>query len=342
MYDRQTHLFCFKSIKAPEALVFEGGSFRYTLMSLLGLHRHKNDSGGCFLDIGKETEYHLNKLFSLENGGDVGLLLWLIALVCPERCDTFFQALHDRDLVDGFSDTKQRRTMELAWILTGLSYGALNNPVFKKLWADIARRIFSLLKSNYGGKGIFRHQPSLSVKSWIHSMMGSFADQIYPIYAFSTYSSAFDDKEAADIALACAETICKLQGPLGQWWWHYNPADGTVAGRYPVYSVHQEGMAPMALFAISKLSGRDFLGPIYKGLDWITGKNELNFCMIDDTRHVVWRNIHRTNTIQRLEELFSVLGIHKSTKDISDLKMLPECWSYELGWLLYAFSGKSQ
>jgi len=168
-------------------------------------------------------------------------------------------------------------------------------------------------------------------------MMGSFADQVYPIYGFSAYSRAYDNKEAAAIALACAETICKLQGPLGQWWWHYNPVDRSVAGRYPVYSVHQEAMAPMALFAVSKLTGHDFSGPIYKGLEWITGKNELNLPMIDDKFHVIWRNFFQTSTKQRLEELFSLMGIYKSTKDCSDLRILTECWSYELGWLLYAF-----
>jgi hypothetical protein len=307
-------------------------------MSLLGLHRYGENSRACFLDICKEADYHLANASSLKNGGDAGLLLWLTALVCPEKCESFFKTLNDRDLVNGYSDTKQLRTMELSWILTGLSYGALYNASFKKKTADSAHRVFSLIKSNYGGKGIFKHQPSLSIRSWTHSTMGSFADQVYPIYAFSAYSRIYGNTEAAGIALACAETICKLQGPLGQWWWHYNPGNGTVVGRYPVYSVHQEAMAPMALFAVEKTTGCDFSKEIYKGLNWITGRNELGISMIDEQRNIVWRNFHCDQLKMRSEEFLTLIGLQMKMKDRTELNILYECWSYELGWLLYAFA----
>ena len=42
-----------------------------------------------------------------------------------------------------------------------------------------------------------------------------------------------------------ASASCRV--PHGQWWWHYDVRDGSVVERYPVYSVHQHAMAPMAL-----------------------------------------------------------------------------------------------
>jgi len=73
----------------------------------------------------------------------------------------------------------------------------------------------------------------------------------------------------------CAEAICRMQGPSGQWWWHYDARNGRIFERYPVYAVHQDGMAPMALFALGEVARLDFSEPIYKGLAWISGNNEL-------------------------------------------------------------------
>ena len=77
-------------------------------------------------------------------------------------------------------------------------------------------------------------------------------------------------KEALQNSLQCANAICNLQGPLGQWWWHYDSMTGRVAERYPVYSVHQHAMAPMALFAAQDACNADFREPNLQraGVDW--------------------------------------------------------------------------
>jgi len=164
---------------------------------------------------------------------------------------------------------------------------------------------------------------------------------VYPLYAFSIYGSTFANSGALEIARATADRICELQGPLGQWWWHYNASTGKVAGRYPVYSVHQDGMAPMALFAAGLATGRDYNAAIYKGLSWIMGNNELNNDMVDTEHNVIWRNIHRTR-IAKYAELTcaSLTGMTKKGQP-KDLSVLYECWSYHLGWLLYAFADKT-
>ena len=231
--------------------------------------------------------------------------------------------------------------MELSWLLTGYSYCALNGPKLQgQKTADDARQVYLQIKSNYGGNGIFRHQAACF--PWVlNSLMGSFADQVYPIYALTAYARAFDEKEALSVAIECADAICKLQGPQGQWWWHYNASKGAVAGRYPVYSVHQEGMAPFPLFALSRATGRDYQKYIYKGLEWIKGKNELHYTMIDYEKNVVWRNIHNKKIHGIIEECFNLMGISKFKMKDSGLFALHECWSYELGWLLYAFADEN-
>ena len=94
-------------------------------------------------------------------------------------------------------------------------------------------------------------------------------------------------------ALDCALAICKAQGSLGQWWWHYDSSNGQVVETFPVFSVHQHAMGPMALIALGEAIQSDFSPWIYKGLEWIED-NELGINMRDDSANVVWRCIGRT------------------------------------------------
>ena len=94
-------------------------------------------------------------------------------------------------------------------------------------------------------------------------------------------------------AVAVADTLCRLQGPKGQWWWHYDVKTGIVAEEYPVFSVHQDGMAPMALLAIDEAGGTDHSYCIQKGLSWLNEDNELIEQMVVANKGVIWRDIHR-------------------------------------------------
>ena len=58
-----------------------------------------------------------------------------------------------------------------------------------------------------------------------------------------------------------------------------------------MYSVHQHAMAPMALFAAQDACNADFREPIYKGLEWIGGANELQQDLEDKSASVIWRCI---------------------------------------------------
>ena len=160
---------------------------------------------------------------------------------------------------------------------------------------------------NYGGKGIFGHLRKSPARGWFRGRIGSFADQVYPIYALTLYHKVFGSGQALDVAIKCADTICQHQGVLGQWWWHYNSATGQVVGTYPVYSVHQEGMAPMALYLVGETAGKDYSAPIIKGLEWIRGKNELGVNMIDRERNVIWRCLYRPKWKSYSEELLRFL-----------------------------------
>jgi len=167
--------------------------------------------------------------------------------------------------------------------------------------------------------------------------VGSFADQVYPIFAIAHFGQVFGMKETLQNSFRCANAICRLQGPLGQWWWHYDSMTGRVVERYPVYSVHQHAMAPMALFAAQDACGADFREQIYKGLGWIGGANELQQDLEDKSASVIWRCISPQTSTSLFGRVSVLMGEERTTET---LRILHECRPYELGWLLYAFGGR--
>jgi hypothetical protein len=334
MFDQRTGMFCYKLKKAADGLVQEGLSPRYTAMTLMGLHRLEQSGVPSPVNVKPVVECLLSNADWADNVGDLGLILWLAAQVAPDRLGELEHRLQISTALTRFADAREGVTMHLAWFLTGLSYYALTSGDPEKLRA-VARETYDLLIENQGKYGYFGHLASeRSVKGSVRGRIGSFADQVYPIYGMAKFFQAFEDDSALRRARECALAICQAQGPLGQWWWHYDSRSGRVFEEYPVFSVHQHGMAPMTLFALGKASGANFDPWIYKGLDWIDRRNELSVNMEDSAAGVIWRCI-RTSTLRRLSG--ALLGARRKGRapGPQELSVLFECRPYELGWLLY-------
>jgi hypothetical protein len=342
MFDEQARLFCYKLNGASGGLRREGESRRYTIISLLGLNRLEQAGVRSPIEIAPVLEELLSDTAWIDNIGDLGLLVWLLAHVAPDRLEELDERLNVRMALQKYSDAKRGQTMELAWLLTGLSYWGLARPEKLPGLKPRAGEVYERLKNNQGKHGIFGHasrEGSLAgrARGWI----GSFADQVYPIYAMALFSKAYENRGAAAPALQCGLAICEAQGEKGQWWWHYDSSSGHVIDRYPVFSVHQHGMAPMSLFLLGNVTGRDFGPWIYHGLEWINGRNELQFDMEDSSGTIVWRCIGRSSSPFKrcLNAIFEREG-HEAIGSRDLHRVLFECRPYELGWLLYAFAGR--
>ena len=339
MFDDASQLFCDRLVRTGSGLKREGFSPRYTLMTLMGLHRgeefglrHPFKSGEILNGLLKNTEW-------LDNLGDLGLLLWACALLAPERYEEVYRALNVTAAVGDKRQEAYGRTMEMAWLLAGLAHGALAGHKSIPGLAGLAEKCYGIVRLNQGRNGVFGHQANRDgIRAAFRGQLGSFADQVYPIYAFSKFASAFGHEGALERAAVCAETICSAQGPLGQWWWHYDARSGRVVGRYPVYSVHQDAMAPLALFALGEASGHDYSPAIFKGLEWIYGRNELSFDLCDTSRNIVWRSIYPSKIGGYIEEAVSLAGFGPPKREPTGLRVLFEDRPYHFGWVLYAFA----
>ncbi len=337
MYHDDHRMFCYRTELQGDMLVKRGISRTNTLITLIGIRKTELAGFRSPMELGPALDVLAASVADFDSIGDIGLYLWLRSMDGAENVSGNRQ-IDIGSALNRYPDAQQNRTMELSWFLAGLSEAELSCPGIPG-YSDVASKAFCLIKANQESSGLFRHSsPGGSLSGRVRSRIASFADQIYPIYAFSRFSEAYAVKSAGAHALTCAQKICELQGPLGQWWWHYDVVKGAVIGRYPVYSVHQDAMAPMGLSALSRISKIDFAPAIYKGLNWIFGQNELNLDLRDAKRSVVWRNLHQSPYKRYLEEAASfLLGLRPKLVENSP-HVLYECHPYHLGWLLFALA----
>ena len=344
MFDPKEQLFCHRLVRTRDGLVREGVSHRYTVMTLLGLRELESTGAECPFDIRGSYLSLIRNTAWIQGVGDLGLLIWLTAAFDPDRLGDLFRTFNCETLLDRYPDARESRTMELAWLLAGLAHAAEACPELIAPLTDLCLETYRRIEENQGECGLFGHMGARkSFVGRLRGRIGSFADQVYPMYAMSKFAKSFHVEDPLGPAMECATAICDAQGELGQWWWLYDARSARVSSHYPVYSVHQHGMAPMGLFAVEEVTGRCFNEFIYKGLEWIYGANELGVDMRDCSHDVIWRCLLPGRRQTKYWELaLSVVRTSSEDTRARMLKILCEQRPYEFGWLLFAFARKSQ
>lgn len=174
--------------------------------------------------------------------------------------------------------------------------------------------------------------------------VGRFADQVCSIQALARLHAAHGGQAALAAAQACADRMCELQGADGQWWWLYDVRDGSVAEKYPVYSVHQYATGPMAFLDLREAGGKDHWGAIARGLGWLDRHPELAEPIVSDGETAIWRKTTRRGPAWVARAVSAAttrppLGLPLAWLD----RLFPpdrvhhECRPCDLGWLLYAW-----
>lgn len=270
--------------------------------------------------------------------GAVALAAWAAAEVRSVAPKALFERL-----VRVVKERTPQSTVECAWTLTAL-IAARRLGDFAAVAEYAAERLLSAQR----GGGLFPHAvPSQSLSRY-RAHVGCYADQVYPIQALARYFAATDDRRALDAANLCAAKIVELQGPAGQWWWHYDVRTNDVVEGYPVYSVHQHAMGPMALFDLYDAGGADHLRAIVSGISWLHSHPEVGPELLDHATGVVWRKVGRREPGKTVRSVRSVATALSPRLRLSLLDRIfqpnvidYECRPYELGWLLYAWHADS-
>jgi hypothetical protein len=335
MFRADEAVFAFR-VRRSGGLAPEGRSPRYTAMALIGLAREDDAAVHEILrgaSAAAVCERLLTRLDQLTSLGDVAVACWAAnELECTRR------TLALRQLAARQPDTTRCSTVELAWALSALC--STTDPEAERLRRRVAARLMGLHRES---SRCFPHQAD--TRPGLRSHVACFADQIYPVLALAQYAAASNDDRALGIALAAARHLCALQGPSGQWWWHYDTRQPQLVERYPVYAVHQDAMAPMALHALERVSGVDFTAAVERGLAWLVSAPELGGAsLVDPASRLIWRKVCRREPAKASRYLQAVATRLRPGATWPQLdRLLPpgaidyECRPYHLGWLLYAW-----
>lgn len=297
MIDPATGLVVFRA--DGDRLAPSGASLRYTAMAAIGLERAAECGLGCGVDLDQLYEALDATLAGSNNVGDLGLVLWAAALHDQRLAERVLRELGE------FGDLACTRrgtmvhTTELAWVVIGLA---------EALAADIGNerdvrarldRAFRRLLEQRGASGLMCFARPLSrarftsPRALLQGELGFFDAQAYSILAFLRRDGTTGDPDAREAARVIGEHLLHHQHPLGQWGWHYNARTGALVDLYPVYSVHQDGMAPMALLPLERALGLPTTPAVARGVEWLFGKNELGERLADERRGLIWRSIRR-------------------------------------------------
>lgn len=323
----------------------KGHNPRYALIAMLGLTRNamSRRAGADLIDRlrGRLT---LSVPRSALTPGDHGLGLWAIAAdaTAADGLRPYFSPLGALAQLQVHGERCD--SVELAWLLLGACHALQVRFSPAATTEELAERALdALIALHNPATGLFwRHRRPGAFKA-VSRRVPCFANQIYPLMALAVAARVLHSGKATALTFDLARRLCRTQGPLGQWWWLYDAHSGQVVEEYPVFSVHQDGMAPMALLEAQETTGVDYTEFIARGLSWIDGHNELSTPMIATPGNgLILRDIHicgvgRVRRITR--SLRHLAGLHKrpiSAEGSRRFTVNRECRPYHLGWALYA------
>jgi len=335
MYRPDQQAFVFRLRRQGKRIVEEGVSRRYTAIALIGLAGESTLDKEVIL-AGSDPRDVIARLCAdvgtTRNLGDAALTLWAAAANDFGDCEALRQKVLELEpIVAGHP------IVELAWTLAALCVSGEAHAVRDR----IAERLITALNMR---SALFPHVAGESGPR-LRRHVCCFADQVYPIHALSHYYSVTGDKRALHAAELCATRICREQGDAGQWWWHYDYRSGNVLEGYPVYAVHQDAMAPMALFALRAVGGPDFTDAVGSGVAWLAKSPELGGrSLVDTSADLIWRKVARREPgkLTRYVQAIATGASPSLRVPGMDVLFSPgavdfEDRPYHLGWFLYAW-----
>jgi hypothetical protein len=339
MYVREERLFAFRVVPGPGPVgtTRQGLSRRYTAITLIGLAADGSEPSAVLGDhsLRDVCDRLVADLSRVEDLGEAALIAWAAHAVGHPGARSARQALERLRPAEG-----TRPTVESAWALAALTLG--DEARDGALQTALAARVMAAFAP---ASGLFAH--TVGPKSGgFRTHVCCFADLVYPIFALSLFATRTGSREALAMAEHCAARICERQGAAGQWWWHYDHRTGAVVEEYPVYAIHQDAMAPMALFALEEAGGSSRAAHVERGLAWLDASPELaGGSLVDASAGMIWRKVARREPRKAARYLQAAAahlwqGLRAPGMDLIfpagavDWEDRPYHW----GWLLYAWS----
>lgn len=338
MFDPTERMFVFRVEPSGGDIVQKGISVRYTAITLCGMARvsaaeHAEILGS--VSIEQVWEELRKRAVVSDNLGDVALALLAGIELGADDCGPVVERLKVLDPVD-----RPHPLVEVSWSLAALA--TMRRPDLNPLRDQLAQR---LIASYHQQSKLFPHMLGVTNS---RSHVSCYADLVYPIHALSLHSMATGDRQSLAVASAAGANLCELQGPDGQWWWHYDYRSGAVLEKYPVYAIHQDAMGPMALLTLKDAGGPDSRRAIERGLQWLVSAPELGGgSLIDSKADLIWRKVARREPRKAVRYIQATAAlVHPSLRMPAVDALFPaqvidfEDRPYHLGWFFYAWANR--
>jgi len=223
------------------------------------------------------------------------------------------------------------------WLRVGEAEDRTAQAAARGLAAELERRYLPRARV-FGATGA-RRPGNLALAG-----LTSFASQVYPVLGLCELAEAMGVAPSRTVGQVC-DFLVASQGAFGQWWWFYSTRTPKVIEGYPVYSVHQDAMAIMALLPATRLGAGEYRSSLSAGVPWVVGHNELGESLVDARAGLIYRSVQRRggdadglagwSRGQRVAVYLAALAGRRRPAPTS-FELLRECRSYHLGWLLVA------
>jgi hypothetical protein len=339
MYDHKTGLFSF-STKIQNAHYIndysDKGKYRYTINSLLGLHKIEMKKFNTF-DINASIDTYLRKHYKQDlNFGNKGLLLHLLSVRNNDFATVIFKELVE--MINQGTILRKISLQEVSWISLGLSsysyYFSSNSSGL------IAKKIIRFLIDN-------RLNERTLIPKYDQSYRGSFISFggiAYFLYALHYYSSLFSDNYVQSVFIESVQQVLKLQGKYGEWPWFVNSNNANVIDWYQIYSVHQDSMAHLFLLPAFDLGVDNTKKSITSSYKWLFGRNHSKYSMITDEPFFIYRSFIKNRKNEKLIRFINggrnlITGRKGELSNFNSINK--ECRSYHIGWILYVWANRT-
>jgi hypothetical protein len=345
MYRRDREAFAhsraFTTLQGRVRTEVRGTSLRYGAIVALGVYWLPEDHQKELLgghDLDEFITLLVERQATSHNLGDVALVSWAAAQAAHPRLPDALTRLRDVDRM-----IRPEYVVEAAWAVSALVAARAHADVEEHL--TVARQ--RLLSSVRAGSPVFPHATGPGLVKAYRDHVACFADQVYPVQALARLHKSGDDPVALAAAVKTAAHLCRVQGLEGQWWWHYDARTGDVIEGYPVYTVHQHAMGPMALLDLTEAGGGDYRESIRRGMHWLLGPAELESkgeSMLRDEEGLTVRKVYRGDPLKIVRGLNSAASRVQPGWRVPVLDRIyrpteldRECRPYEFGWLYFAW-----
>jgi hypothetical protein len=227
---------------------------------------------------------------------------------------------------------------QLAWLVSGLT-AASERSGLEETVSLLDQSEAELLARTAAGTGLM-HDPYHRIGGGLTPVAGQFHSLI-ALDQLVRSERGEDDREPAQLL---ARALLDLQREDGSWPGVVDSVRGEPAALYPVLTVTQVALAPIALRGAKQLGLEgDFDSAIERSLAWASGGNRLGFDLIHEQEARLDRGILPRREPGAVSRGFTTatrrIRGRLSEPDPARLILDPDVSSEDLGWVLEAWAG---